>query len=234
MSDAIESDATLQTNSESKDTLSCSDAVTREIRERLKQSPFSFCNFTNLDFVSEVSGRVKCPNCTRSCKYYCAFCMKPTCNLPVVQLPIKLDIIHHPSERRQKSTAMHAAVMSPSATIYENPGFPDYDPETTLLLFPSKDSKLLEDIDLTNCKTVVFIDSTWQQSGAIFRQDRLANIPCVKIHTYKTAFWRYNLLLILHFFSLPLSCPRSHKREDTFINLRIAFLLSRCAKSLMK
>jgi len=57
-----------------------------------------------------------------------------------LQLPIKVDILKHPSEVDGKSTAIHAGVIAPDdVTIYTYPCIPDYDkdkvPSTKLYSF---------------------------------------------------------------------------------------------------
>ena len=47
-----------------------------------------------------------------------------------LQLPIKLDIIKHPSECDGKSTSAHAAILAPDdVNIYTYPTIPDYEPK---------------------------------------------------------------------------------------------------------
>jgi len=48
--------------------------------------------------------------------------------------------VHHPTELKSKSTAMQAKVLAPDHVfIREFPDeIPEYDPEDTVLLFPSK------------------------------------------------------------------------------------------------
>lgn len=40
-------------------------------------------------------------------------------------------------------------------------------------------------------KRAVFIDSTWNQSRGIYKDDRIKNIPCVVIHNRISQFWRH-------------------------------------------
>lgn len=126
-------------------------------------------------------------------KYYCYECVDrihPA--TPTVQLPIDLEIIHHPSEKLSKSTAIHAVVLSPQAKMHESPDVPEYDPETTVLLFPSVGAvDILEYPKLSTLKRVVVVDSQWQKTNGIISHPNLAKLPCVVISKRSTYFWRY-------------------------------------------
>ena len=48
----------------------------------------------------------------------------------LLQLPIKMDIIKHPSECDGKSTSTHAALLAPDdVNIYTFPTVPNYEPK---------------------------------------------------------------------------------------------------------
>lgn len=64
---------------------------------------------------------------------------------------------------------------------------PIHQSQTKQQLSPQSDRELC----IKKLEYVVFIDSTWQQSGKIFRDDRVHTLTHVKIKTQKTAFWRY-------------------------------------------
>lgn len=52
--------------------------------------------------------------------------------------------LHWPAEIRSKSTAVHACVVAPTHTRFlDPPNIPDYDPEETVLLFPSEVCRFL-------------------------------------------------------------------------------------------
>ena len=60
----------------------------------------------------------------------------------IFQLPIKLDIIKHPSEVDGKSTSAHAAILAPEdVNIYTYPTIPDYEPKDRVInsIFQSND-----------------------------------------------------------------------------------------------
>ena len=138
--------------------------------------------------------RVSCPHCRHSCLMYCPYCMKslPQYPPPTVHLPISVDIIHHPKEKKSKSTAVQAVVLCPSQVkMWEYPSFPVYNPKRTLCLFPSADAKRLTELDLTQFDRAVFIDSTWTQTGGICQDPRVMTLTKVRIENHHTLFWRY-------------------------------------------
>lgn len=62
-----------------------------------------------------------------------------------------------------------------------------------LILFKHlQDAKFIDEIeDLSHVKKLVVVDSTWQQTKQMFRDEKLKGLPCVKIRQHKTRFWRY-------------------------------------------
>ena len=119
--------------------------------------------------------------------------------LPVVKLPIKLDIVRHVRESRTKSTALHALVLGEreSVRIAETPDLDAlevFDPARTVLLYPSKTSVTLADMGdaLKDVDRVVVVDSTWQQAASVLRSPQLRGLKHVKLQaSYNTSFWRY-------------------------------------------
>lgn len=73
---------------------------------------------------AQQSGRSRCLKCGGSRMFYCYTCCVPVENvptelIPLVQLPLKIDIIKHPNETDGKSTAVHAKLLAPdSVSIY--------------------------------------------------------------------------------------------------------------------
>jgi hypothetical protein len=142
--------------------------------------------------------RSSCPNCSKSQQNYCCDCLQllPSCLGPKIQLPIKLDVIHHVREKRSKSSAVHAAVLAPDDTTFidydpARPLVPEYDPTCTLLLFPCDGAKRLHDVDLSKITRVVVVDSTWSQSKIILEHTHLQALPKVALESHDTIFWRY-------------------------------------------
>jgi DTW domain-containing protein YfiP len=100
-----------------------------------------------------------------------------------VALPIKLDIVRHVRESRQKSTALHALVLGApgSVRIAETPDLDAlgaFDPARTLLLYPSKESVTLAEMGeaLRGVDRVVVVDSTWQQAASVLRSPQLQGL----------------------------------------------------------
>jgi len=111
---------------------------------------------------------------------------------PKLTLPLSVDIIHHPSELVSKSTAIHARIICPdNVKLHEYPNFPDYNTDDTVLLFPSKNSCSVNDVDISKLKKVVFIDCQWQKTRRMMNDPRLSKLQQVKINLHKTLFWRY-------------------------------------------
>jgi len=83
-------------------------------------------------------------------------------------------------------------VLSPDlVSVHTFPELPEYDSEEVFLLFPSKDAKTIEEIDISKMKKLVVIDSTWQKAKCILRDERVSKLRCVKIESHNTLFWRY-------------------------------------------
>jgi len=112
--------------------------------------------------------------------------------VPHLSLPVSVDVIHHPTELVSKSTAIHAKLISPDdVSMFEFPNFPEYDFDSTLLLFPSKNALSVQEVDFTNIKKVVFIDSQWQKTKRMLNHEGLSKLRSLKIDLQKTMFWRY-------------------------------------------
>lgn len=57
--------------------------------------------------------------------------------IPLIKLPVKIDIIKHPNETDGKSTAIHAKILAPTdVTIYTYPCIPEYEKDKVVLVFP--------------------------------------------------------------------------------------------------
>lgn len=226
----------------------------------MEEYPFPDLKISNYDFLDDTDERRICPKCNKSRKYFCYTCYKPVIGtekqIPVVKLPLQIDIIRHPSECVGKSTASHAAVLAPDhVTVYTYPCIPNYDREKVVLVFPCDISQTLDAISAESIKKipvsdteskgdnavnpdpetqessplsmstvasnqqpqkrkyeegltesaatkqrivgkapfdrVVFIDSTWNQTNRIYKDERLKGIRCVELKTRTTKFWRH-------------------------------------------
>ncbi|KAG8440514.1 hypothetical protein GDO86_006316 [Hymenochirus boettgeri] len=103
--------------------------------------------------IAQEKGRSKCPKCNSSRMFYCYTCFVPvesvpSSDIPVVKLPLKIDIIKHPNETDGKSTAVHAKLLAyEHVTVYTYPCVPKYDEQKheVVLVFPGPNSLSLRD-----------------------------------------------------------------------------------------
>ncbi|KAK2853779.1 hypothetical protein Q5P01_006440 [Channa striata] len=91
---------------------------------------------------AQQRGRLKCSKCGGSRMFFCYTCCSlvgvSVQEIPLIKLPVKIDIIKHPNETDGKSTAIHAKLLAPSdVTIYTYPCIPEYDKDKVVLVFPS-------------------------------------------------------------------------------------------------
>ncbi|GAB5371718.1 hypothetical protein AAMO2058_001603900 [Amorphochlora amoebiformis] len=187
------------------------------------QDPFQDFAFTLQPKMLEAWPRMKCSSCGKTAKVFCPRCLVPlnppapglpeaekqTTNaeelekklefrLPEVKLPFNVDILLHPQENRKKATALHLCVLAPKqCRVLKFPeDLPNYDPKTTVLLFPDEKSSLLSDqkIDVSNLKTLLVVESTWQKANGVARHPKLQHIPTVRIEEKEGTFWRHQEL----------------------------------------
>ncbi|BES95599.1 DTW domain [Nesidiocoris tenuis] len=159
--------------------------------------------------LGSLSERTTCSKCGKSRKYFCYTCYIPVAEIaddvPKIELPLSVDIIKHVKEIDGKSTAVHAAVLSPNqVNVYTYPLIPSYSKEDkAVLVFPGPRARSLDEL-ISECsenqektspvhgfKKVVFIDSTWNQCKGIYKDPRLAELPCVVLRKRITQFWRH-------------------------------------------
>ncbi|XP_041361255.1 tRNA-uridine aminocarboxypropyltransferase 1-like [Gigantopelta aegis] len=126
----------------------------------MENQVFSDLKIENMHILDAAETRSPCPKCGRSRKYFCYTCFVAVGllqgRIPLVKLPIKVDIIKHPNERDGKSTACHAAVLAnDDVTIYTFPCIPEYDRNEVILVFPGEDAVSLETLiqDQSTCGT---------------------------------------------------------------------------------
>lgn len=146
--------------------------------------------------LREHRERRECPTCRRRRLYYCYDCLTvvhPECHPPALALPLSVTVILHPGELRGKSTSLAASTISPDLKIVEYPEVPsELDPANTLVLYPSADSVELHEVEhLERYTNVVFVDSTWQQSTKIARDERVTRFKHVRIKSQTSLFWRF-------------------------------------------
>ncbi|TDG48712.1 hypothetical protein AWZ03_004824 [Drosophila navojoa] len=111
-----------------------------------RKYPFINMRIADNSVLDTIEGRHSCRHCNRSRKFFCYNCYVPVGKLvnllPVVELPLQIDIIKHKKEIDGKSTAAHAAVLAPhNVRIHTYPDIPDYRQEDgVVLIFPSATS----------------------------------------------------------------------------------------------
>ncbi|XP_043592743.1 tRNA-uridine aminocarboxypropyltransferase 1 [Bombus pyrosoma] len=179
----------------------------------IDKAPFHHLKITNAQILNTIEGRKICEHCNRSRKFFCYSCYLPVISkeyFPTIKLPIKIDIIKHAHEIDGKSTAIHAAILAPEdVKIFTYPNFPEIlNKEETVLIFPSPtgtpvDSLFIKKVEednkiITNTiknafpiKKAIFIDSTWHQTKAIYKDQRLRDLQCVILKSRISQFWRH-------------------------------------------
>ncbi|XP_029172787.1 DTW domain-containing protein 1 [Nylanderia fulva] len=186
-----------------------------EVNQRsIDRAPFKNLKISDSGILNTLEGRKTCELCCKSRKFFCYTCYVPVIDnscFPRVKLPIKIDIIKHAHEIDGKSTAIHAVILAPEdVKIYTYPDFPDItNKEETVLIFPSKSAQTVSvealfakrreqnDILANGTESVfpikraIFIDSTWQQTKAIYKDQRLRELRCVILKSRISQFWRY-------------------------------------------
>ncbi|KAK0090178.1 hypothetical protein PV325_002603 [Microctonus aethiopoides] len=183
----------------------------------IDKEPFRMLKINDASILNTIEGREICGQCFKSRKFFCYTCCKPVIDckyFPRVKLPIKIDVIKHAREIDGKSTAIHAAILAPEdVTVYIYPDFPKFSSnDKVVLIFPSKNSVTIGEFlslelqknrnsnehDMTFIKNnefsitrAVFIDSTWNQTKSIYKDQRLKNLPCIVLKSRISQFWRH-------------------------------------------
>ena len=145
----------------------------------------------------ETPPRVRC--CGKSYSYYCPVCYRslapPGVKIPDVTLPLSVAVML--KDGRQRSTAMHAPVLAPrDVRVYEHPdyaGLPEFDVESCVVAFPSEDAVPWTALDgLARVRTLILVDSPWQQAQKALALPQLAGLRRVKIDKppAQPQFWR--------------------------------------------
>lgn len=168
-----------------------------------QKDPFESFQFTFPPSRLTQCKRQTCGDCNRSAHLYCPRCkvatLPPAFQVPPVALPVNVDIIHHPQENTNKSTSIHACVLSPAhCRMLEFPkGVPEYDPSETVLLYPTEDATFMEDVkpeSLRNIKRILVIESTWQKGQVVAAHPHLKALRKIRIRNRESTFWRYQEL----------------------------------------
>ncbi|CAG7818472.1 unnamed protein product [Allacma fusca] len=167
------------------------------------QNAFAGFKIDSSDFLDSIEGRTLCDKCHRSRKFFCYKCYLPMPPLegriPSVELPIHIDIVKHPQEIDGKSTATHGPILAPnSISMCTYPDLPDS--SRSILVFPSDDAEeaevFMERVKKENSGTfpydrIIFVDSTWNQTYRIVHDERIADLPKIKLSGIESLFWRY-------------------------------------------
>lgn len=137
----------------------CPKSPDSQAAPKLQETPLEHLHLASQTVLEQAQkqGRSKCPKCNSSRMFYCYTCYVPvetvpTTEIPVVKLPLKIDIIKHPNETDGKSTAVHAKLLaSDDVTIYTYPCIPDYEEirHEIALIFPGPNSVSVKDIPLS-------------------------------------------------------------------------------------
>ena len=174
---------------------------------KVAAEPFAKFAIASHEPLEAMTTRQICAGCSKARKYFCYDCLTPmgdASTVPRVALPCEVHVVKHPQEANSKSTGVHAPVLSDArlfsysaadtddAEAHGNQ-LPDYDPATTVLLFPSATSRSLQDMgpELAVVRTAVIVDCTWSQAAGILSDVRLSALPHVHIASEQTLFWRH-------------------------------------------
>ncbi|KAL2088907.1 hypothetical protein ACEWY4_015806 [Coilia grayii] len=102
---------------------------------------------------AQTQGRIKCTKCGGSRMFFCYTCFSVVgvnqAEIPLIKLPVKIDVIKHPNETDGKSTAVHAKLIAPDdVNVYTYPCIPELDGDSykTILVFPGPDSVTIEEM----------------------------------------------------------------------------------------
>lgn len=145
---------------------------------------------------------------------------EPLTSLVGVPLPLSVDLVHHPQERISKSTGLHSCLLAPSqARLIEFPNeIPEYDPESTVILFPTEDAHDMWDptLDFSKITKAVVIEATWQKAGSVIAHPNLANLKKVRLRERVSTFWRHQELgsqFLSTLEAIYYLCVEAHERQ---------------------
>ncbi|OQS05521.1 hypothetical protein THRCLA_02371 [Thraustotheca clavata] len=147
--------------------------------------------------------RAPCPECKKSSKFYCATCcvsvgVPENTTVPCIRLPLKVDILFQ--DKLKKSTAPQGKVIAPQDIAIVPFPYVDghtlaYDPSKCVVVYPSNDALVLEELDdLASIDTLIFIDCPWQKGPAILNDSSISHLRSVKLAKppLHSKFWRYH------------------------------------------
>ncbi|XP_049913313.1 tRNA-uridine aminocarboxypropyltransferase 1 [Epinephelus moara] len=146
---SLDQDQRLHPSCRDKTTASSDSSDTRELAKQPLQD-LKLASHAVLEKAQE-RGRLKCSKCGGSRMFFCYTCCSllgvSRQEIPLIKLPVKIDIIKHPNETDGKSTAIHAKILAPSdVTIYTYPCIPDYEKDKVVLVFPGPGAVSVHDM----------------------------------------------------------------------------------------
>ncbi|XP_029314863.1 tRNA-uridine aminocarboxypropyltransferase 1 isoform X2 [Cottoperca gobio] len=146
---SLDQDQNLHPSCRDKTTVSSDSSDTHELAKEPLQG-LKLASHAVLEKAKE-RGRLKCSKCGGSRMFFCYTCCSllgvSVQEIPLIKLPVKIDIIKHPNETDGKSTAIHAKILAPSdVTIYTYPCIPDYKKDTVVLVFPGPGAVSVHDM----------------------------------------------------------------------------------------
>ncbi|XP_041644857.1 tRNA-uridine aminocarboxypropyltransferase 1 isoform X2 [Cheilinus undulatus] len=119
----------------------------------LAKQPFQGLKLASHEVLenAQQKGRLKCAKCGGSRMFFCYTCCSlvgvALQEIPLIKLPVKIDIIKHPNETDGKSTAIHAKILAPNdVTIYTYPCIPDYERDKVVVVFPGPGAVSVKDM----------------------------------------------------------------------------------------
>ena len=118
-------------------------------------------------------------------------------------MPIKIQIVKHTKEKREKSSAFPLIFLSNNFSLFETDGSNwselsglDFgSPNNNYVLYPHKDARLISELtpkEYSEMESIKIIDCTWAQSNAMLR-GMPTGVKFLKLEDYETTFWRYQL-----------------------------------------
>lgn len=138
--------------------------------------------------------------CGKKRRLVCAECVRfvgvpADEQVPRLRLPLHVHVLL--DDNRRKATGLHAKLLAPdhvSVIEYGEQPMPAFDPETTLVLFPSKQAKFIDEVErLERFSSIVLIDCRWTTLRAA-NESALQQLQHVKLRHVpeKSVFWRYH------------------------------------------
>uniref|UniRef100_A0A7S0Q8T6 tRNA-uridine aminocarboxypropyltransferase 1 n=1 Tax=Coccolithus braarudii TaxID=221442 RepID=A0A7S0Q8T6_9EUKA len=135
----------------------------------------------------------------KSYSFFCPVCCSPLgippgVQVPSIQLPLDVEVIL--KDGRQKSTAIHAAVLAREhVTVhgFDDQALPHFDAATTVIAYPSENALSWDELeDVEQVRTLVLLCCPWRQPAKLLALPQLQGIRHVKIRTTPGAstFWR--------------------------------------------